>query len=151
GIAVGASEGELGEGDETTSARSDRSAMSGAALPTLYIPHGGGPCFFMEWTMGPPDTWDSLGAWLGSIAKSISPRPRVIVVISPHWESPEFAVTAQAQPELLYDYYGFPAHTYQLQYPAPGAPELARQIAALLDAAGFPTRLETGRGFDHGV
>ena len=48
-------------------------------LPTLYIPHGGGPCFFMDWN--PPHTWDKLAAWLGKLGESLG-RPKAVVVIS---------------------------------------------------------------------
>jgi aromatic ring-opening dioxygenase catalytic subunit (LigB family) len=127
------------------------SIMAIATLPTLYIPHGGGPCFFMEWTMGPADMWHKMGAWLSQLGSAIDSQPRAIVVVSAHWESAEFALTAAAQPPLLYDYYGFPEHTYQLQYGAPGAPELAQSIAELLREAALPVRLDAQRGFDHGV
>ena len=119
--------------------------------PTYFIPHGGGPCFFMEWTMGPRDTWDRMGAWLKQLGPSIQPRPRAIVVISAHWEEAEFTVTAHARPPLIYDYYGFPEHTYRLEYPAPGSPILAEKIRGLLTAAGLPAKLDPDRGFDHGV
>ncbi len=118
-------------------------------MPALFIPHGGGPCFFMEWN--PPDTWKKMGAWLGSLSDSLEVKPKAIVVISGHWESPEFAVTGAARPSLIYDYQGFPPATYQLRYDAPGSPALAEQIAALLKQAGFPARIDPSRGFDHGV
>jgi aromatic ring-opening dioxygenase catalytic subunit (LigB family) len=118
-------------------------------LPSLFIPHGGGPCFFMDWD--PPDTWKKMGAWLGTLAGSIGVKPKGIVVISGHWEQPEFSVTGSPHPPLIYDYHGFPPHTYQLRYDAPGAPALAQQIAGLLSQAGFPARVDPQRGFDHGV
>ena len=76
-------------------------------MPTLYIPHGGGPCFFMDWTMGPPDTWDAMADWLKRLAASLGQKPRAILVISGHWEEPAFTVTGNSRPELIYDYYGF--------------------------------------------
>jgi aromatic ring-opening dioxygenase catalytic subunit (LigB family) len=118
-------------------------------LPPLYIPHGGGPCFFMEWP-GDPHTWDQMGEFLRSLGNTL-PRPKAIVVISAHWEADEFTVTSHPQPPLLFDYYGFPEHTYQLQYPAPGSPPLAQKIQDLLVAAGIPARADAQRGFDHGV
>lgn len=119
--------------------------------PTLYIPHGGGPCFFMEWTMGPPDTWDALAEWLRGFPATLPEPPRALLVVSAHWETSGFAVTSAAQPPLLYDYYGFPPHTYQLTWPAPGEPALAGRVAELLQTAGFEAAKDAQRGFDHGV
>ncbi len=124
---------------------------SPAAQPALFIPHGGGPCFFMEWSMGPRDTWDSMAAWLRGLAATLPARPRAILVISGHWEEEAFAVTAAPRPPLIYDYYGFPEHTYRLQYPAAGDPALAAHIVSLLSDAGLPARMDAARGFDHGV
>jgi aromatic ring-opening dioxygenase catalytic subunit (LigB family) len=120
-------------------------------MPTLYIPHGGGPCFFMDWTMGPRDTWDRMALWLRSMNGLLPARPKALVVVSGHWEEPVAAVTAAAAPPLLYDYYGFPKSTYELTWPAPGAPDLAGRIQDLLAGAGIPARAEQERGFDHGV
>jgi aromatic ring-opening dioxygenase catalytic subunit (LigB family) len=118
-------------------------------LPTLFIPHGGGPCFFMDWD--PPDTWKKMGAWLAALAGSIGVTPKAIVVISGNWEQPEFSVTGSPHPPLIYDYNGFPPYTYHLRYDAPGAPALAKQISGLLGHAAFPARFDAERGFDHGV
>ena len=74
-----------------------------------------------------------------------------MVVISGHWENPEFTVTSHSHPPLLYDYYGFPEHTYQLKYDAPGSPALAERIRELLGHAGISSRSDPQRGFDHGV
>jgi aromatic ring-opening dioxygenase catalytic subunit (LigB family) len=119
--------------------------------PSLFIPHGGGPCFFMEWNMGPRDTWKSMEAWLRSLGDTLPARPRAIVVISGHWEEQAFTVTGAARPPLIYDYYGFPEHTYRLHYPAPGEPALAAQIVSLLNREGLSARADPARGFDHGV
>jgi len=119
--------------------------------PAWFIPHGGGPCFFMDWSMGPADTWDRMAVWLRGLAATLVVKPKAIVVISGHWEEKVFAVTGGASPPLLYDYDGFPEHTYQLTYPAPGAPALADKIVKLLIVAGLPARLDCERGFDHGV
>jgi aromatic ring-opening dioxygenase catalytic subunit (LigB family) len=120
-------------------------------LPTLYLPHGGGPCFFMDWTMGPPDTWERMAAWLRGIDASLPERPRALLVVSAHWEAPVPTVTTSAAPPLLYDYYGFPPHTYELKWPAPGAPELASRVRHLLSGAGLESGEDGQRGFDHGV
>ena len=94
-------------------------------LPSLYIPHGGGPCFFMDWTLGPADTWEPMQRWLESIGSELGARPEAILVISAHWEAQPVGVTGAARPVLIYDYYGFPEHTYELTYPVDGSPSLA--------------------------
>jgi aromatic ring-opening dioxygenase catalytic subunit (LigB family) len=104
----------------------------------------------MEWP-GDPHMWDSLGAWLRGIRDELPARPSAIVVVSAHWEAPRPTVTASADPELIYDYHGFPAHTYELTYPAPGSPSLAARVQSLLGAAGIEASADEQRGFDHGV
>ncbi len=123
--------------------------MSANRLPTVFLPHGAGPCFFMEWQ--PADTWQGMEAWLRNLLPSLSVAPRALLVISAHWEEPLFTLNTQAAPGLLFDYYGFPPHTYQLTWPAPGAPELATEVAELLGQAGFETAQNNQRGLDHGV
>ena len=118
-------------------------------MPTLYIPHGAGPCFFMDWT--PPDAWDATAAYLRSIAGSLPQRPKAIVLVTAHWLAPQFTAGSAAQPGMLFDYYGFPPHTYQLRYPAPGAPALAERVTGLIQAAGLPAAQDSERGYDHGV
>ncbi len=125
--------------------------MSSVRQPTLFIPHGAGPCFFMEWTMGRRDTWDAMGAWLSAIDASLPSRPMALLVVSAHWEAPEPTLNVQAEPPLLYDYSGFPPHTYELTWPAPGAPQLGERASRLLADAGFAVAEETSRGLDHGV
>lgn len=101
--------------------------------------------------MGPADTWDRMGAWLRHLGPAGDARPRAIVVISAHWETPVVAVTSGVAPPLIYDYYGFPPHTYELRYPAPGDPALAAALCAHLHAAGIDAIEDPVRGFDHGV
>lgn len=124
--------------------------MTTHKLPVFFIPHGGGPCFFMDWP-GNPHMWDHMAHFLKTLSARVGARPKAVIVISAHWEAPEFTVAANPHPPLIYDYSGFPEHTYQLQYPAPGAPELAHRIQTLLQNAGLPANLDTERGFDHGV
>lgn len=119
--------------------------------PSLYIPHGGGPCFFMDWSpMGAADTWHGMERFLRDLLLTRD-KPSAIIVITAHWEAPAFTVTTTAQPSLLFDYYGFPEHTYQLQYPARGAPQLAQQVFELIRDAGLPAATDGARGWDHGV
>lgn len=72
-------------------------------------------------------------------------------MVSGHWEAPSFTVQTHPNPPMLYDYGGFPDFTYHLSYPAPGAPEVAAQVADRLEAAGLPTATDPHRGFDHGT
>ncbi|MBU3738002.1 MAG: dioxygenase [Rhodoferax sp.] len=118
-------------------------------MPTWFIPHGGGPCFFMDWN--PPDAWHRMAAFLKGLQHTLPRRPRAIVMVSAHWLQPQFAVTGAAHPELIFDYYGFPPHTYALRYPAPGDPQLAARLAGLLGQAGMPAVADARRGFDHGM
>jgi aromatic ring-opening dioxygenase catalytic subunit (LigB family) len=120
-------------------------------LPTYFIPHGAGPCFFMDWTRGPADTWAKTEGWLRGIVAGLPERPKAILVVSGHWEEPAFTVGSAERPGLIFDYYGFPEHTYQLQFDAPGSPALARRVRELLADAGLPAAEDPGRGWDHGV
>lgn len=119
--------------------------------PSIFLPHGGGPCFFMDWSWGPDDTWKPTEEFLQSLPSLLPESPRALLVVSAHWEEPAFTVGSNPRPELIYDYYGFPEHTYKLSWPAPGAPELAAEVAAALNEAGLPTAIDSTRGLDHGV
>jgi aromatic ring-opening dioxygenase catalytic subunit (LigB family) len=119
--------------------------------PAIYLPHGGGPCFFMDWTWGPADTWHSTQRFLQNLAATLPEPPNAIVVISGHWEEPAFTASAAPAPRLIFDYTGFPEHTYRLTWPAPGHPELAASVVQLLRQARLPAATSATRGFDHGV
>lgn len=118
-------------------------------MPAIYIPHGAGPCFFMDWN--PPNTWNCMGNFLRGLADTLPETPRAIVVASAHWLETSFSVTGHPEPQLIYDYYGFPPHTYELNYPAPGSPALANQVVQRLSQAGFDAQVDSIRGFDHGM
>ena len=79
------------------------------------------------------------------------PRPKGILCVSAHWETEEPMVSTAERPETIHDFYGFPEQLYQLRYPAPGAPDLARRAAGLLRAAGLPCGEDASRGLDHGA
>ena len=98
-----------------------------------------------------PGTFDRLASYFGGIVESLPARPTAILVVTGHWETsvPTFA-TSEA-PAMLYDYSGFPRHTYQLKFPARGAPALAERARALLAEAGIASASDPDRGFDHGV
>lgn len=79
------------------------------------------------------------------------PRPRAILMVSAHWDTTQPAASISARPETIHDFYGFPAPLYELRYAAPGAPDVAKRAAQLIDAAGLgPTALGE-RGLDHGA
>ncbi len=117
--------------------------------PTVYIPHGGGPCFFMDWN--PHDMWDEMGAYLKRLPQDVGERPKALLIVSAHWEETDFTVQTKAAPGLLYDYYGFPEHTYQLNWPAPGSAALAARVTELAAAAGITVASDDARDYDHGV
>lgn len=118
-------------------------------LPSFFLPHGAGPCFFMDWD--PPDAWERMAAYLKGLAGTLPARPRAILIVSAHWLAPAFTVTSAAAPGLIFDYHGFPEHTYRLTYGAPGEPALAARVTARLQAAGLPAAMDPARGLDHGV
>ncbi len=126
--------------------------MSAHRLPALFIPHGGGPCFFMEPPPGfPPDLWGNLAAYLRGIPADIGQRPRAVLVISGHWECAVPTVLNAEHHTLLFDYYGFPGHTYRLTYPASGSTAVAARVRELLAQADIHSEEEHERGLDHGV
>ena len=116
--------------------------------PTFFISHGGGP---WPWLPDMRRMLGNLEASLAGIPQQLPEVPRAILMISGHWEGPDFAVMASPAPPMVYDYSNFPAFTYEIKYGAPGAPELARRTRELIAGAGLPTHLDTARGFDHGV
>jgi len=95
--------------------------------------------------------WDGLAAYLRGIDASLGARPKAVVVVSGHWEMPQPTANIAERPKLLFDYYGFPEHTYRLKYPVSGAPELEPRVRSLLADAGFDLDVDAKRGLDHGV
>jgi len=119
--------------------------------PTFFLPHGGGPCFFLNPDGSCPPEWARMHDYLASLLPSLPERPRAILIVSGHWEENDFTVHTGARPDLLFDYRGFPDHTYLLEWDAPGAPALAQKAKALLEKAGFAVGENDARGWDHGV
>jgi aromatic ring-opening dioxygenase catalytic subunit (LigB family) len=118
-------------------------------LPTFFIPHGGGPCFFMPGPMA--RMWDPLATFLRDVIASLPVAPTAIVVVSAHWEERQPTVTSRVDPPLIFDYYGFPPETYALRYDVPGSPAIAQRVTELLGAAGISAGVDADRGLDHGV
>jgi 4,5-DOPA dioxygenase extradiol len=76
-------------------------------------------------------------------------RPKAVLSISAHWFVPETGITVSTAPRTIHDFGGFPRELYQVQYPAPGSPELARRVQKML--APLPVKLDENWGLDHGT
>ena len=108
-------------------------------LPAIFFGHGSPMNAVMgnAWTEG----WRRIGEQL--------PRPQAILAVSAHWFVAGTAVTAAAMPRTIHDFGGFPRELYEVRYPAPGAPDLARRVQQML--APLPVRLDESWGLDHGT
>jgi aromatic ring-opening dioxygenase catalytic subunit (LigB family) len=93
----------------------------------------------------------ALASYLRGLSDLPASPPRALLVISAHWEEERPTVMNGPKPPLLFDYYGFPAESYQLTWPAPGEPALAARVQELLEHAGIPSAANAERGFDHGT
>lgn len=111
----------------------------------MFVSHGGGPMPLLG-DAGHTEMVDCLQVITAKIKK-----PSAIIVVSAHWEEKVPTITSGKTPSMIYDYSGFPEESYNIQYPCPGNPELARQIHQQLKNAGFSSRLDDHRGFDHGL
>ncbi len=114
-------------------------------LPVLFVSHGS-PMFALE----AGETGPALTRW-GQALRQRHPGLRGVVILSPHWMAHGVEVMAHAQPPTWHDFGGFPPALYRLQYPAPGAPVLARQVQARLAQAGIAATLNPERPLDHGA
>jgi aromatic ring-opening dioxygenase catalytic subunit (LigB family) len=118
-------------------------------MPVYFISHGGGP---WPWLQGPyREAYRQLEASLQKLPQELPEKPKAILMISGHWEENTFSIMTHPKPEMLYDYGGFPEHTYHIKYSAPGSPELAFKVQSLLKDAGITAQLNPHRGFDHGT
>jgi len=111
------------------------------AMPSLFVSHGS-PTLVTD----PVPTRDFLLGLGASL-----PRPKAILAVSAHWDTPETRLGSARAPHTMYDFYGFPDELYEMTYPAPGSPELAAQAAELLAQAGLPSVADPERGLDHGA
>ncbi|RON46265.1 dioxygenase [Pseudomonas frederiksbergensis] len=110
-------------------------------FPSLYISHGSPMLALEPGASGPA---------LARLAAEM-PKPKAIVIVSAHWESNELLVSGNPQPDTWHDFGGFPKALFDVQYPAPGDPQLAAEVVELLKADGLPVRIDAKRPFDHGV
>ncbi|MEK1837287.1 DODA-type extradiol aromatic ring-opening family dioxygenase [Pseudomonas sp. NPDC089918] len=110
-------------------------------FPSLYISHGSPMLALEPGASGPA---------LARLAAAL-PKPKAIVIVSAHWESSELLVSGNPQPETWHDFGGFAQALFEVQYPAPGNPQLAAEVVELLKGDGLPARIDTQRPFDHGV
>ncbi len=114
---------------------------STARTPVLFISHGA-PTFAIDPGL--------LGLRLRTLGSQL-PEFKAVLVVSPHWQTKDVKVTSTARPETVHDFGGFPSSLYALQYPVAGQPELAKEAARLLNAAGFAAACDDRRGLDHGA
>lgn len=108
--------------------------------PTLFLSHGA-PTLPIDPSL-PSGGFATLAQHL--------PRPKSVLMLSAHWNTLKPTVSTAEQPETIHDFYGFPRALYEIQYPAPGAPQTAQRAAALLRAQGVPVD-EEAYGLDHGA
>ncbi|KAJ3321913.1 hypothetical protein HDV06_003779 [Boothiomyces sp. JEL0866] len=113
---------------------------------SIFLPHGGGPMPIL----GAPSHKDLI-EFLNGKAKEWIGKPAAIVVVTAHWETKNPVISGASKHDLYYDYYNFPPEAYQIQYNAPGSPQVAEKVFQLLSDAGFKPELDTKRGWDHGV
>ncbi len=110
-------------------------------MPSLFIAHGA-PTLAIEKN----EYTDALQDLAGRLK-----RPRAVVILSAHWESPVQEIGSADVYGTIHDFGGFPRELYEIQYPAPGDRLLAEETAALLRSAGVPARFHPARGLDHGA
>lgn len=108
-------------------------------MPTIFFGHGN-PMNAI--------TRNSYSEGWAAIGKTI-PRPKAVLSVSAHWYIPGCAVTATPAPRTIHDFGGFPRELYEVNYPAPGSPDLARRVRDLLSP--LPVMLDKGWGLDHGT
>jgi aromatic ring-opening dioxygenase catalytic subunit (LigB family) len=111
----------------------------------VYFSHGGGPLPIL----GDP-SHEAMVDFMLQLPSQLR-NPDAILVISAHWEESVATLLGASTPAMFYDYYGFPDEAYDINYPAPGSPDLANRIAELLNKRNIPVHIDPQRGFDHGL
>ncbi len=111
----------------------------------VYLSHGGGPLPIL----GDPGH-KAMVDFMTQLPSRLR-KPDAILVISAHWEENTATLIGAQKPSLFFDYYGFPDEAYNIAYPVPGAPEVAKKIIEVLNRHNLPANLDAKRGFDHGL
>ncbi len=109
--------------------------------PSVFVSHGA-PTFALEPGLA--------GAGLTALGRAL-PRPAAVLVLSPHWMTPVPRVTTAGRPQTVHDFGGFDRALYDIEYPAPGQPQLAQRAIDVLRAAGWDAQPDDARGLDHGA
>ena len=122
------------------STETSTSSASPERMPAIYLSHGAPP-------LADDPLWPGqLAAWSADL-----PKPKAVLMVSAHWEEAPLALGATTTIPLVYDFWGFPQHYYEVRYRAPGAPALADSVRKLLHAPGLEVQDEPSRGLDHGA
>ena len=118
----------------------DPTQAAGAKMPAIFLAHGS------------PLLLDDTG-WMSELSRwaKAMPRPKAILMISAHWVDAPVTLGATKTVPLLYDFYGFPQRYFDVKYPSPGAPELAKRVHTLLDDSASGPVAHSDRGLDHGA
>jgi len=116
-----------------------------ASFPSIYLFHGGGP---YPLTTDPSQL--SIRKFLQELPKKI-PTPKSILLISAHWESPTISILNKKEPNLLFDYYGFPKDLYNFKYPTKNDLDLVNKMTLLFDQNNITYKMDNERDYDHGV
>lgn len=118
----------------------DTATSQHSPMPAIYLSHGAPP-------LADDTVWTrELATWSAEL-----PRPSAILVVSAHWEEAPLSIGATSTVPLVYDFWGFPERYYDVTYAAPGAPDLAAKVRALLAVPGLGTHDAPHRGLDHGA
>ena len=111
--------------------------------PVLLLTHGGGPLPLLN---DPSQADIAANLRTKAAAEIEKASPSAILLITAHWEERTTKVSAGAKPKLLYDYWGFPSEAYEFKYPAPGSPDIAKQVISLLKQHGVKAEADEERG-----
>lgn len=119
---------------------SDSSKSQPQIMPIAFLGHGS------------PENALNSNAWTKSLEQigKKYPAPKNILIISAHWTTNQLKITSSPEPELIYDFFGFPRPLYSFKYPCQGSVEFAHHVAQLVNPF-QSTTLDSTRGFDHGV